>query len=87
MKKPYLGAIVLYTPRAESHRPGIFPQMAAIVIGLYTEDNPESESGYSFTWAADLNVFNLNGQLVHERVPFSDEFKRGHWSWSKPEDE
>ncbi len=81
---PTVGRIVHYTNLGDSE--GKFPpeQQAAIITGVKRHDQfypgqppPDSkENEYKVT----LHIFYKTGQFDME-APFSQEYKRGHWSW------
>ena len=51
-------------------------QQAALVTGVYP-----AEDVSVMPMAVDLHIFYRTGQFDMQRVPFSEEYKRGHWSW------
>jgi hypothetical protein len=74
-----VGRIVHYTNLGD--KDGKYPpeQQAAIVTGIYphegTEDIPPPSA------FVDLQIFYRTGQFHMLKVPFSTDYKRGHWSW------
>jgi hypothetical protein len=70
LQKPSIGRIVWYmrygSPGGE-HKPEPSP---AIITQVYDEATGECQ----------LFVMNPNG-TYHNRTPYSDELKPGHWSW------
>jgi hypothetical protein len=75
---PTVGRIVHYTNHGDKER---YPpeQQAAIVTGVYGDE----PGGSSITGPvrADLHIFYRTGQFDIQAVPFSETYKRGHWSW------
>lgn len=69
MQAPTLGRIVHYTNLGD--KDGRFPpeQQAAIVTRV-REDNKVA-----------LHIFYPTGAFDMDNVPYSEEYKRGHWSW------
>lgn len=77
--KPTVGRIVLYTNLGDSE--GRYPpeQQAAIITRVSTPVPGDGEQSVS------LHIFYPTGQFDMKDVPFSEEYKRGHWSWPKRE--
>jgi len=93
--KPSVGRIVHYTNLGDAD--GRYPpeQQAAIITkvverrmdtmgeierALDTPDPaypPDDERGFDVS----LHIFYPTGQFDMQKVPFSTEYKRGHWSW------
>ena len=69
--KPTIGRIVHYTNLGD--KDGRYPpeQQAAIVTGIYPLDEMH----------VDLHIFYRTGQFDMTKVPFSETYQRGHWSW------
>ena len=76
--KPTVGRIVHYTNLGDAD--GKYPpeQQAAIVTGVYPSIMPNTPIS---DMRADLHIFYRTGQFDMKEVPFSKEYKRGHWSW------
>ncbi len=83
---PTVGRIVHYTNLGDAE--GKYPaeQQAAIVTkvvqyGTELPDGggwiPGDERGYSVS----LHIFYETGDFHMKAVPFSQEYRRGHWSW------
>lgn len=80
--KPTVGRIVHYTNLGDAD--GKYPpeQQAAIITkvqrkspGQYKYDSEED------AWDVWLKIFYTTGMFDMEKVPFSVDYKRGHWSW------
>ena len=69
---PVIGRIVYYTNLGD--KDGKYPpeQQAAIITGTYP-----GGAGMQ----VDLHIFYRTGQFDMQAVPFSEIYKRGHWSW------
>lgn len=69
MQKPSIGRIVHYTNLGDAD--GKYPpeQQAAIVTGVNADGT------------VALHIFYKTGQFDMASVPFSEEYKRGHWTW------
>lgn len=78
--KPSIGRIVHYTNLGD--KDGRFPpeQQAAIITGVYpaAEDTGNGAAG---EMSVDLHIFYRTGQFDMKCVPYSEEYKRGHWTW------
>lgn len=80
--KPTVGRIVHYTNLGD--RDGRYPpeQQAAIVTGVYPREGmAPAMAGENVEMCADLHIFYRTGQFDMQRVPFSETYERGHWSW------
>jgi hypothetical protein len=81
--KPTVGRIVHYTNLGD--KDGRYPpeQQAAIITGVklaegtHVNSAPDAERAYE----VDLQIFYRTGQFHMLNVPYSEEYKRGHWSW------
>ena len=82
--KPTVGRIVHYTNLGDAD--GKYPadQQAAIITKVkpkkvpdYVVKIPEEEC-----FIVSLHVFFGTGQFDMQDVPFSAEYKRGHWTWT-----
>jgi len=72
--KPTVGRIVHYTNLGDAD--GKYPpEQQAAIITKVTPDVNSSEYNVS------LHIFYSTGQFDMQNVPFSAEYKRGHWSW------
>lgn len=89
--KPTVGRIVHYTNLGD--KDGRYPpeQQAAIITGVYprgplAESSPTDPAELE-NWRkneetlVDLHIFYRTGQFDMQRVPFSEVYERGHWSW------
>lgn len=76
---PTVGRIVHYTSLGDAD--GKYPaeQQAAIITGVKKHDGVEThqEDLYDI-W---LRVFYKTGDFFMEKVPYSPEYRRGHWTW------
>lgn len=84
--KPTVGRIVHYTNLGDAD--GKYPpeQQAAIISKV--KNQPEHEPGADLSnipeesqYAVSLQIFYETGQFWMKDVPFSAEYKRGHWTW------
>ncbi len=78
--KPTVGRIVHYTNLGDAD--GKYPpeQQAAIITKVTpTEEvsKMEDEHGYDVS----LHIFYETGDFYMKNVPYSAEYKRGHWTW------
>lgn len=69
---PTLGRIVHYVPPQDCVGPNSLLMYAAIVAKVNTEKFPET---------VELATFGPNSLYFQHEVPFSEEYKPGHWSW------
>jgi len=83
--KPTVGRIVYYTNLGDSE--GRFPpeQQAAIITKVEPVPN-ELAHGHKHQcdetcWWVSLHIFYETGNFLMTRVPFSEKFERGCWSW------
>lgn len=67
--KPTIGRIVHYTNLGDAD--GKYPpeQQPAIIVRVNDDET------------VGLHIFYPTGQFDMAKVPFSEEYKRGHWSW------
>jgi len=84
--KPTVGRIVHYTNLGDAD--GKYPpeQQAAIITKVTDSihaPRPVEEHNYH-VW---LHIFYATGDFFMEKVPFSPEYKRGHWTWPKREED
>lgn len=81
--KPTVGRIVHYTNLGDAD--GRYPpeQQAAIVTRVRDQLDlvGESLSDDELLYVVDLHIFYPTGDFWMTAVPFSREYKRGHWSW------
>lgn len=80
--KPTVGRTVHYTNLGD--KDGRYPpeQQAAIVTGVYPRDGMQpAVEGEVVDMFADLHIFYRTGQFDMKRVPYSENYERGHWSW------
>jgi hypothetical protein len=79
--KPTLGRIVHYTSLGSAD--GKYPpeQHAAIITKVKPvrdEAHGPLQEGEYDVW---LHVFYATGDFFMDKVPFSNEYKKGHWTW------
>lgn len=74
--KPTVGRIVHYTNLGD--KDGVYPpeQQAAIITG--THKSLAVDKGVNHV---DLVIFYKTGIFNMSRVPFSEKYECGHWSW------
>lgn len=83
--KPSVGRIVHYTNLGD--KDGRYPpeQQAAIITGIhpsvYGDERNRTPLSEQVSMEVDLHIFYRTGQFDMQKVPFSEEYKRGHWSW------
>lgn len=75
--KPTVGRIVHYTNLGDSDNKYPPEQQAAIITKVFVPDTGDGESSIS------LKIFYSTGIFDMQNVPYSEEYKRGHWSWPK----
>ena len=76
---PTVGRIVHYTNLGD--KDGRYPpeQQAAIITGVYPNEGTEKIAPpLAF---ADIHIFYRTGQFDMQKVPYSETYERGHWSW------
>ena len=80
--KPTIGRIVHYTNLGDAD--GKYPpeQQAAIITKVQPVDG--TRSGFPSEedqWNVWLHVFYPTGDFFLEKVPYSQQYERGKWSW------
>lgn len=89
-QKPNIGRIVHYVNLGD--KDGKYPPeiQGAMITGIYVNDPNSSELLKANTvdadlgriaTAVDLRVFYRTGTFDCQKIPFSDKYERGHWSW------
>jgi hypothetical protein len=84
--KPTVGRIVHYTNLGDAD--GRYPpaQQAAIITKVRIDLDRGVEEGSHKEederhYSVSLHIFYEDGEFNMRDVPFSSEFKRGHWTW------
>lgn len=80
--KPSVGRIVHYTNLGD--KDGRYPpeQQAAIITKVLKNEAVDHEtSAEECCYKVSIHIFYENGEFNMQDVPFSCEYKRGHWSW------
>ncbi len=87
--KPTVGRIVHYTNLGDAD--GKFPPepQAALItkVKKVHDDDQVHDSGACSEdcYEVSLHIFYETGDFYMKDVPFSEEYKRGHWTWPKRE--
>jgi hypothetical protein len=79
---PTVGRIVHYTNLGD--KDGKYPpeQQAAIITKVTSKAGELTNSLMPETeYSVSLHIFYETGDFFMQDVPFSSEYKRGHWSW------
>jgi hypothetical protein len=82
-QKPSIGRIVHYTNLGD--KDGRYPpeQQAAIITGVYPRSHGDARNADpdGISGEVDLHIFYRTGQFDMQRVPYSEAYERGHWTW------
>lgn len=79
---PSVGRVVHYTNLGD--KDGRYPpeQQAAIITKVrHQGDMSSDEWQWSEPWVVSLAILYPTGLFFMQDVPFSAEYRRGHWSW------
>ena len=74
--RPTVGRVVHYTNLGDAD--GRYPpEPQAAIITKAVDNGLDDENSFDVS----LHIFYTTGQFDMQKVPFSAEYKRGHWSW------
>ena len=74
IQKPSLGRVVHYVSRGSADGRFAPKPRAAIITEVLDSIDPAAP-------AVSLSVFNPTGLFFDTEVPYSPDYKPGHWSW------
>lgn len=79
--KPTVGRIVHYTNLGDAD--GKYPpeQQAAIITKSVEPVGMEAAEYEEDLFEVSLHIFYQTGDFYMQKVPYSKDYKRGHWSW------
>jgi hypothetical protein len=85
--RPTVGRIVHYTNLGDAD--GKYPpeQQAAIITKVTGEEGEHPAMVEEKNYSVSIHIFYPTGQFDMQDVPFSNQYKRGHWSWPSRDEE